>query len=273
MTDLQKLVKYGAIAIASLLALGIVCGCFMLIGVMVGITGGERGTVISSAGESSYGVMNDVKNLDILISAASLNIVQGERFYVESNLKNLKITETATTLKLYEKSKFSLGKTDYKDAVLTVYIPEGHVFDSAEITTGAGVVNIVGLTADTLEFELGTGDVSLNGLTVNSSADIEGGAGRLTVKNSSMRNLDLQMGVGQLVMQAYVQGRSKMEFGIGESDLTLLGGKSDYTLDIEKGIGSVTVDGKSVKDAGVGGGSNVVSIEGGIGRINVEFGK
>ena len=103
-------------------------------------------------------------------------------------------------------------------------------------------------------------------------ADIEGGAGRITVSGGAMEDLELEMGVGQLNLTSALTGNCKLDLGVGESNITLIGSKEDYKLDLEKGIGSITVDGTSVSDYGSSGnGANRVDISGGIGAIHVRF--
>ena len=60
--------------------------------------------------------------------------------------------------------------------------------------------------------------------------------------------------------------------GVGESNITLLGSKEDYKLELEKGLGNISVDGVNVSDYGSSGnGTNKVEINGGVGSINVRF--
>ena len=59
---------------------------------------------------------------------------------------------------------------------------------------------------------------------------------------------------------------------MGESNITVIGQRDDYTLDIEKGIGNITVDGTSVSEMDEqGDGKNIMEISGGVGAIRVEF--
>ena len=63
-----------------------------------------------------------------------------------------------------------------------------------------------------------------------------------------------------------------MDLGVGESNITLIGRKEDYKLDLEKGLGNISIDGVNVSDYGSSGnGTNKVEINGGIGAINVAF--
>ena len=73
------------------------------------------------------------------------------------------------------------GGGSYENAVLTIYVPVGTVFENVNITTGAGRLTVDNLSAETIDFELGAGEVSIGSLVATKSADIEGGAGRITV--------------------------------------------------------------------------------------------
>ena len=80
------------------------------------------------------------------------------------------------------------------------------------------------------------------------------------------------MGMGELNLTATVLGESDLKFGVGESNVTLIGSKDDYKVDIEKGLGNITVDGKTVTDFGSSvNGQNHIEIEGGVGTINLKF--
>ena len=63
-----------------------------------------------------------------------------------------------------------------------------------------------------------------------------------------------------------------MNCGIGEVAIDLQGGSEIYTLDVEKGIGDISVNGESVSSKTViGNGENKLSIEGGIGKISINM--
>ena len=196
-----------------------------------------------------------------------------EAFSVESNLKNLKVDDKDGCLIIKDLTKNKLfGGGSYEKAVLTIYVPVGTVFENVNITTGAGRLTVDNLSAETIDFELGAGEVSIGSLVATKSADIEGGAGRITVSGGALKNLDMDMGVGELNLTSAFSGECKLDMGVGESNITLIGNKDDYKLDLEKGLGSITVDGKDVSDFGSSGnGTNKVDISGGIGAINVRF--
>jgi len=265
MTTLQKVIKYLAIAFAAFLIVSIIGG---ILGA-VGLIGGLFSSDATLEDGKTYSVTAEVHSLDMQINAADLYIKEGTAFSVESNLKHLKVEEKNGLLTIRETKKF-VGT--YTGAVLTVYIPAGTVFDSVSLTTGAGRVTIENLTSGKLDFVLGAGEVSVDKLTATKAADIEGGAGRMTIANGTLKDLGLEMGLGQLNLTAVLTGNCQLKLGVGESNITLIGSKEDYKLDLEKGLGSVSVDGKDVSDFGSSGnGTNDVEISSGIGAVHVRF--
>ena len=274
MTEAQRIIKYLAIAFAVFLTVAIIGGILSAVGVLGGIfLGGDRAEADATGELKTYAVSSGISRLQIRINAADLTIKEGSAFSVESNLKNLTVEEKNGCLILKDLTTIKLsGSNTYQDAVLTIYVPAGTVFDSINLETGAGRVSAGELLAETDDIELGAGDAWIDTLVASKSADLEGGAGRITISDGALHNLDLDMGVGQLNLTAALSGECQMELGVGESNITLLGSRADYALDIEKGIGEVRVDGKPVSDFGSSGnGTAEVEIHGGIGAIYVEF--
>ena len=274
MTTLQKVIKYLALAFAIFLTVSIVGGILSAVGLLGSLFSdddAEWGDVIGET--KNYTVSSEISDLNIQINAADFYIKEGNSFSVESNLKNLEVDEKNGCLTLKDLTKIKLnGSNAYENAVLTIWVPVGTVFDNVNIKTGAGRFTVDSLSAATIGFELGAGDVTISKLIAEKSANIEGGAGRITISNGAIKDLALKMGMGQLNLTAALTGDSELELGVGESNITLLGSKDDYELDIEKGIGNITVDGKNVTDYGSSGnGANEVDIHGGVGAINVRF--
>ena len=216
-----------------------------------------------------YSVPSEIHSIEVEINAADFKIAQGERFFVESNLKYLTVKDQSGVLKIDERKRFGVTVAD---AVLILYVPADAELKRVDITTGAGKLTADRLSAASMELELGAGEVCIDTLVATSSINIEGGAGKVTVSNGALRNLDLDMGVGQLNLTCALIGDSDLDLGVGESNITVLGNKDDYSLDIEKGIGNITLDGKSVSDIkGSGKGKNSIEVNGGVGAINLKF--
>lgn len=261
MTAFQRVMKYVAMGFAILLAVGIIGGVLGLFGFF----GGDAVTKDLKV----YSVPSGIHSIEVEINAADFKIAQGERFFVESNLKYLTVKAQNGALKIEETKKFGVT---YADAVLTLYVPASVELKKVEITTGAGRLTADRLSAAAIELELGAGEVRIDTLVATTCINIEGGAGKFTVSDGALRNLDLEMGVGQLNLTCALTGDSDLDLGVGESNITVLGNRDDYRLNIEKGIGNIALDGKSVSNIKENGkGKNSIEVNGGVGAINLKF--
>ena len=217
----------------------------------------------------TYEITSDIHSLYIQINAADFKIEHRNEFSVESNLKYLSVSEKDGVLTITDESKSS---SNYSNAVLTLCVPNGIVFDDVDITTGAAKLTVDALSTSSLELKLGAGDVRFESLQASLAADIKGGAGQITIASGTLNDLTLAMGVGELNFSGALLGNCDLKFGVGESNLTLIGSKDDYTVAIEKGLGSISVDGKNVSDYGSNGnGQSHIHIEGGIGAAHIVF--
>ena len=216
-----------------------------------------------------YDITKDIHSLDIKINAADFVIEQGEKFSVESNLKNLSVFEEDGILKIVEKTRFARS---YNGALLKLCIPEDMVFENASIKTGAGRLTSKSFSVNTLELKTGAGKVEFYRLEASENVNIKGGAGEIVVEDGNLHNLTLDLGVGELNMNAKLKGESKLNFGVGQSNLNLIGSKEEYSLDITNGAGDIIVDGeKSSFFTNSTNGENTVKIKGGVGSTNIEF--
>lgn len=262
-TDAKKFLKYSAI----------VLGALVIISAIVSLFGAGKAIFgfgnFSAVGENrTYEVTGEITSLEVEISAADFRIETGDSFSVESNLKNLTFRQTADRLILLEKSA---GNRSYNGAFLVIYIPEGTVFTELDIFTGAGKFTADSLSAEKLELEFGAGDVNIGKLIATREAEIEGGAGSITIGGGSLCGLALEMGVGALHFTSALMGESSLDLGVGEAVITLLGSAEDYTLELNKGIGDIRLNGQLLSNGRkVGNGLNYIEINGGIGSISVD---
>lgn len=267
MTPWQKAIKYCAIGLAVILCVSIIGGILSAVGLFGGLFTGDG--VLDEA--KVYSVSQDILSLEIKVNAADLEIRFGDKFSVESNLEYLTVEEKDGTLEINENTKNTWGVT-YNDASLIVYMPSGYSLNNVKIVTGAGRFSVDSLSAEKMHLELGAGEVDIEELNVSSSADIDGGAGEITIRGGVVNNLDLDMGVGELDLTSALLGKNELDYGIGEASLTLIGTQDDYRITFDKGIGSATIDGEDMKDGGVyGNGASSIDISGGVGEVSIEF--
>ena len=267
MNSFQKVIKYLAMAFAIFLSVSIIGGMITgLAGISFIFSGRDRIT-----GEMQvYPVEDEVSSLSLKLSGAELKIRTSDSFSVESNHKYISVRVVNDQLRIEETKKLFACFPEGVEVILN--IPEGMIFDDAAIETGAGKVEMDALSADTLKLSLGAGEAEIKNLTANFRADIDGGAGELKIDGGMLRNLELDMGVGELTLKSRIEGQSCLDYGIGETKLTLLGSREDYQIEMDKGIGEARLEGESMRDDSVyGAGRNRIEIDGGIGEISIDF--
>lgn len=266
MTSAQKVIKYAAMAFAIFLIVTIVGGILGAFGIITNFRGNDN--VLKET--KIYEIMDTVTDLELDVKAAELSVVTGEKLKVESNLKNLRVDVKNGKLVVEDKTHNWLGGSGGAKLILSV--PEEIVFEEAEISTGAGTVEIDRLQSEQLAMKLGAGEVTLENIDVKSKTKIDGGAGEITIQNSSLCNLDFDIGVGEVKCEAAIPGESEIHTGVGETKLTLKGAKEDYRISVDKGLGSIKIDGQSVSDGQkYGSGKNEVEIDVGVGAVRVDF--
>ena len=266
MTETQKVIKYCAIALAVVLIVAII-GCLLqAVGVLRVIFGGKDGDI----GEmKTYEVSEDVRNLHISVSSATISIKTGEAFAVESNYGKLSVECDGGYLAVKDaKGKLFFGR--YEDVTVILTVPEGFSFERVHIEAGAGNVRIDALTSERFCMELGAGNVQINRLNVTEETEIGGGTGNLSLTSASLHDLSMGVGVGRVTMEAQLFGECEIDCGVGTVDITLLGAREDYRITVEKGLGAATLNGERVSaEETVGNGKNRLEIHGGVGELAV----
>ena len=261
MTAFQKVIKYLAIGFAIFLIFTIVSGITAAISGIGSIFTKKENTKIIEKKDlnslSSY--------LDIDLKRATLNIKKSNRLYVEVSSNDIKISEKENKVIIEDKSKKSIF--NYKKETVNLYVPEDFKYDLISIDTGAGDLNIEYLNTKKLLLELGAGKTVIDSVYSDNSK-INTGAGSFTINDGQLTDTNIDVGVGKLEVKAKFYGKNKIDTGVGSVKLILI--DNDYGLHIDKGIGSITLNGDKIKkDSYYGNGENTIDISGGIGSINI----
>lgn len=266
MTTFQKIIKYFAIV----LAFGIIAG--MITAVLKGAF------VISKLSDvtTDDGVVEnidssaDIKKLRVNLFRTNLRIVEGNEFSAETDNKDVTIKERFGTLVIEENSRSVIDSAPKTEVILTV--PKGYSFSKIDISTGAGDFFAEFVKAENIDFDFGAGEVSVDALYAINKIDIDGGAGKIEIRDGETNDLDLDIGVGKLHYRANITGNSEVDCGVGGVELVLTGGEENYTVSLDKGIGNASINDEIIADGATrGSGENKIDIDGGIGDIKVIF--
>lgn len=281
MTTVQRIIKYCAIAFAIFIIVSIVSSILFGLNTfseILGFTRKERKPETSNVIHSEVGRdektekefdNTQIAKLSIDIEYATLTIQQGDKFKVASNTSNIEAKQTEDQLVIREKNVNLFRQSNPRRIIVTV--PRNTILDTIKIDAGAGEINIEKLECKKLDLAIGAGRTTIQDLNITQKTKIEGGAGKVEILSGEIANLDLDMGVGTFKLVSSLAGDSKINAGVGKLEMILKNGLDKYTIKTNKGIGSITVDGKQATDgATYGRGENNIKVEGGIGSITIK---
>ena len=272
MTTAQKIIKYLALAFAIFLIFTIISAILGVLYAFSNVLGLKNNDDYSINKEIStiYLQNNDIEKLNIDVVYTNLIIKTGESLKIETNNSNIKCLEKNRLLKIEEKEHNWFWQNNEGD--LIIYLPENLEFKEVEIDAGAGKISIENLQTQKLDLNLGAGETKVKNLTVTKDCEIESGTGVTNIEDSLINNMDLKLGVGEVNLATLLKGKNDIDAGIGSLNITLQGGKENYKMKAEKGLGQIDIDGNNLSSSQTfGNGENYIEIDGGIGNIKVDF--
>lgn len=273
MTNMQKIIKYLANAFAIFLIVTIIssilAGGYIMFNAF-GLFKSHDELVVENLKTISNEV-TELSTLEMKLEYTNLYIKVGERFKVETDNDNIKFTNNNGVIEIKEKHKnwiFNNTKSN-----LIVYIPESMlVIDKVDIKNGAGKIDIEKLNTKRLHLNLDAGMTKINNLSATQNVIINGGVGKIELRNSELNNLSADLEVGEFIFEGKLIGKSKIDSGVGSTNISLVDGKDNYTINVSKGLGTITIDNKDISnDKTYGNGDNYLDIDGGVGSIKVDF--
>lgn len=271
MTTIQKIVKYLAIALALFIIFNIFYGAIELTKIIVTSVSNE----INNKEELKEGyniISNDIleiNTLKIFNDNDNIEIKVGDSFKVITNDLNVKYNYENGTSTISSESDLNLIKKNRGNII--IYIPDNYNINNVELHFGAGKLEIEKLLVNELIMELGAGKVNIDNLSVLSSAKITGGAGNIKIEDCIFNNLILKLGIGNTKIVGNLLGDNSITTGVGKLSLDLTNNLDNYSFTINKGIGTIKIDDNEVFNSNslIGNGVNKISINGGIGNVDI----
>ena len=265
MTDLQRIIKYGALFLAFSIIVGaaftIISGVDILFNVF-----DNKAKKLTNGKEIE--ITKDITKIELDLKSTNLVIEKDKNLSAATNNENISYRIRGNSLIITEKSTSIFNNDTTTD--LVIYIPEEHNLEELSLDAGAGKVELYDISVQELELDLGAGNVEIDYLEVTKEATINGGAGNIVINNSTIKDLELDMGIGTLELTSTLLGDNEISCGVGEVVINLIG--NDYQIEVDKGIGTTTIAGEKIRDGKIyGEGKNKLEIDGGIGSINIDF--
>lgn len=229
--DVQKMVRDGKFAITSNTG-----GGWNIFGTMV--TGEITDTIEENVQEITSDEVESnkeeieisylCKNIEVEYGAGILDISYGDvsniqiiqenvlGFFIETDEK-----EQSLFIQGNPDSAHVWGVEDTSDMHLTIILPKDSKLEEMKLEIGASKANISDITAETISVKTGAGVTELS----NVSAD----------------EMNLELGAGQLIGKNISVGNLEAEAGVGEADIEISGAETDYSYEVECGIGDVAI--------------------------------
>ena len=267
MINIQKIIKYCAIAFALFLVFNIITTIMYGLISIGNIFTNENKNDTTTENATLKEINNQIQILEIDIKTSNIIFKEDSKFKIETNNQKIKIKENNNKLTLVEEKPSLINNTNNN---LIIYIPNEYNFDKVFIENGAGKIQIHNIKTNQIELELGAGKVNIENIIVSSETKIDGGAGEIIINNGNITNLDLNMGLGNLSLTATLIGNSEIDAGIGNIKLNLKENLDNYKIKINEALGNATLNNEKMKsDTYYGNGYNIVNINGGIGNITI----
>lgn len=271
----QRVIKYCAIGFAVLLICGII-SAIVSAGVMLSYVFGGRSDDMPAPGTTEVidvGEVTEQNLTGIYLDLKATNVVigRGAEFVLESDPDVITVSRGDNALYVQEKDFNFLTDWGTSGRELRIVLPEDwRKLDTLRLNAGAGKVEINNIQVKNLELNLGAGKTEVNRIVATERAKIDGGAGYLAVRESELKDLDLDMGVGKVELGAKLLGNCQIDAGVGKLEINLQGVAEEYRVKVEKGLGSITLNGEKLSDGTMRGeGVNLIDIDGGVGAIEI----
>lgn len=282
MSEVQKMIKYFAIAFAIFLSVNIIGGIIAAIffglsifGITLGIQDATMPKETSLTSQEITSIQNyeDIENLKIEVGYSKLTIKEASELRVEAtNGTTLEVKKSGDTLSIKDNKVWNLwNEQEQNEIILT--LPKNLLLEKVKIEAGSGELAIFNLQTQNLDFDVGAGSVTISNSIVEKKTDIDGGAGRVVLQNSTLNNLDLDVGVGEFQIQnTELLGNHDIDAGVGKLEINLKGDLEDYSVIPKRGLGSFTLQKEEVEDNKIyGEGQNRIKVDAGVGKVEINI--
>lgn len=206
-------------------------------------------------------IFKGVRNIELEVTRVEAKIVETDEpnIRVEADVLNelkFRCYQEEDTLKIVT-MKNNHFRINHGGTVI-IYVPAGMKFGEADLSIGAGSLNINALTAEELELHVGAGAISAFGIQAG--------------------DLSVDCGAGAIDLEGIITKDAEIECGMGRVGFSLEGSEEDYSYDLDVGMGAVTIGGgtfggmameKTVNNNS----SRHMEIECGMGEVDIAFTK
>ena len=194
---------------------------------------------------------------------------------VQTDGGRVAVTQEADTLFVEDKTKSMLGNQHIEITLyLPEKVSFDNV--DIDVDAGEVISDYDGLDCKELTLNVDAGHMSIRNVKASDTAEISVGAGKIEIAAIEVKDLNMDTGVGQMEITGSVTGDVVADCGVGALDLALSNKEQDFNYEIDCGLGEIKVgsnnfsgfDGTKSMDNDA---SQDMEIDGGVGSIKVTF--
>ena len=124
---------------------------------------------------------------------------------------------------------------------ITLQLPEGIVYEQAQMSFGAGEFQIQTVSADNVAVEVGAGKLQIADLKAE-ELEVQLGAGQAVLEEADVVNADLEAGAGELIFAGSILGDLHAECAMGNMEIRISGStQEDHNYEMDCVAGNLTV--------------------------------
>lgn len=235
---------------------------------------------------------DNVESIDMEIGYGKVTIKEGDQFSINAtnlvdNQMESYVDNGTWTIRENEGNQIDLFGTDINlgnvfywddDIVpnIIITIPRDFTAEDFEFHIGAGYATADSIQAKTGSFTVGAGEFDINQLMISEESVYTVGTGQMTLSGMDAKNISVDCGVGDVMIEGTIVGDNKIKCGIGKVELNLTGDEDSYSYQVSSGIGNVSINDKTYHEISNeiisnNNAENNLSLDCGIGNISVEF--
>lgn len=206
-----------------------------------------------------YGA-DEIKSIQLDISAAKVNIKRGNQFLVEAERINKEwftseVKENTLVISHKIKSEkdgfnismdlfgFNWWDDDKDRPEITIYLPEDFIAESLLIDMKAGECNLNDFTSNTATIDVKAGTVSGSNVTIQNKSTLDVKAGEIEFRQFYGKNVAGDVKAGGISLDGKIEGNSSFDTKGGSIELDLDCQENEYDYYIDVAAGNVEING------------------------------
>lgn len=191
----------------------------------------------------------EIASLDIDIGMGSFVLSDGDEFAISTygiRKENFSYEITDGCLYLKYSPQISLISFNFSEfdngSSIFLTVPKKD-FDKITVNMTAGDVSVMNVNAQKLTTKSSAGSMLIDGICAE-SASFKMTAGDCTVSNSTVKNSSISMTAGDMYFgDCKLYGDNNIKMTAGELQMSLIGDRADYRINVDKALGNVYIDG------------------------------